>query len=103
MPAVQIDVKEPHVEVTKPRSREEHALPWGMYINQKDIDTHGATPNCPGCHAIRMGKIQCHTTRGAGRRYRRRSPSQRPDSDEYKQPTIDRRPSSPRQSRSPTR
>ena len=56
MPAVQIKVMEPDVEVTSPKGREEHNMPRRMYINRKDIDIHGPTPRCPGCHAIMMGK-----------------------------------------------
>ena len=51
MPAIQIEMKEPMVQVEKPMSRKGHTLPRRMYINKKDIDLHGPTPGCPGCHA----------------------------------------------------
>ena len=56
MPAIQVEMKEPDVEVTKPISREEHAMPRRMYINKNDINEHGATSGCPGCTALALGR-----------------------------------------------
>ena len=60
MPAIQIEVKEPGVEVMAPRSREDVALPRRVYINRKDIDVHGPTPGCAGCVAIIQNKAPAH-------------------------------------------
>ena len=56
MPAVQIKMKEPMVEVEKPKCREDWAIPRRMYISKKDVAEHGATAGCPGCHAVIMKK-----------------------------------------------
>ena len=56
LPAVQIAMKEPSIEIERPATREDQALPRRFYISKKDIEKYGATPGCAGCHAMHMGK-----------------------------------------------
>ena len=56
MPAIQVEMKEPEVEIIPPRSREEQAVPRRLYIGRRDLEAHGHTTGCAGCTAILMKK-----------------------------------------------
>ena len=57
MPAVDIGMEMPEVDVQRPALEERERVPRRLYIRSKDITKFGATVDCKGCVA---------TLRGAG-------------------------------------
>ena len=56
MPAVDIRMELPDVEVPRPPEGETRPIPRRLYIRTQDIERHGATVNCKGCVATLRGQ-----------------------------------------------
>ena len=51
MPAVDIGVEMPEVDIPRVPKEDKGPVPRRLYIRAKDIERHGATSNCKGCIA----------------------------------------------------
>ena len=56
MPAVDIGMEMPEVEIPRAPVEDRRPVPRRLYIRAKDIDRHGVTPNCKGCIATLRGE-----------------------------------------------
>ena len=56
MPAVDIGMEMPEVEIQRPPADERRPIPRRVYIKARDIDKYGATINCKGCVATLRGQ-----------------------------------------------
>ena len=56
MPAVDIGMEMPEVEIPRAPVEDRRPVPRRLDIRAKDIDRHGVTPNCKGCIATLRGE-----------------------------------------------
>ena len=56
MRAVDIGMEMPEVEIPRAPREDRRPVPRRLYIRAKDIERHGATPNCKGCIATLRGE-----------------------------------------------
>ena len=56
MPAVDIGMEMPEVDIPRVPKEDNCPVPRRLYIRAKDIERHGATSNCKGCIATLRGK-----------------------------------------------
>ena len=56
MPAIDIGMEMPEVEIPKPPAGDKQPIPRRLYIKARDIERYGATENCKGCVATLRGQ-----------------------------------------------
>ena len=56
MPAVDIGMEMPEVDIPRAPKEDKGPVPRRLYIRAKDIERHGATSNCKGCIATLRGE-----------------------------------------------
>ena len=56
MPAVDIGMEMPEVDIPRVLKEDKGPVPRRLYIRAKDIERHGATSNCKGCIATLRGE-----------------------------------------------
>ena len=56
MPAIDIGMEMPEVEIPRVPTEDQRPIPRRLYIRGKDIERHGATVNCKGCIATLRGQ-----------------------------------------------
>ena len=56
MPAIDIGMEMPEVEIPSVPTEDQRPIPRRLYIKARDIERHGATVNCKGCVATLRGQ-----------------------------------------------
>ena len=55
MPAIDMKLAAPEVDIQRPEWREEEVVPRRLYLKSKDFEKHGITDGCKGCVAMLRG------------------------------------------------
>ena len=55
MPAIDMPMAEPEVEIRRPEYCEGEIVPRGLHLRTRDFEEHGATRGCKGCGQRRQG------------------------------------------------